>query len=528
MARCEASRKQTNWLNIMQNPTMTGVMENKRTPHDSTDLPWQRGRVLLWICAGFALLFALTVLLVAPAIQQKLDTQSKQRLVQAGINPGSLELDWNYRDLTVRGFLPDNVSFEQLASVLRGSEKPSSTVFAEGIRHLRLDVETGGVLPTDEPMSVAIRGDNLFMIIDGVVQDEAQRTQIVSAAIESGVDNITDNLEVNGELPTASVKARIDLLSSILRNTGPEKIKRTEVKLSEADLYYRITASDKHSAQAIERAAAVNIQNLSITGGVDIFGQSQLDLSVVANGETITLNGSVRDENQRKRLVFSAGEAVGARNVVDQLAIDGSLSSYSDHVVHIESVAAIIARFAPGINGKIRLKGTELVVDAQTGSDAIKDYLSSSVSGAKSAGLTVTENINVQLASNDAQELQTQLDRLIDEVRDSVVFTSGNSELSDSAKQTLDKVAKQIATHDSLLVEIEGHTDNVGRSNINEQLSQSRANAVRSYLAQSNIDGSRLIAVGYGHRQPIESNDTAEGRQANRRVHFSVLTRPEN
>jgi len=91
--------------------------------------------------------------------------------------------------------------------------------------------------------------------------------------------------------------------------------------------------------------------------------------------------------------------------------------------------------------------------------------------------------------------------------------------------QTLDKVAGQISAYDDLIVEIEGHTDDVGRAGVNEQLSQSRANAVRNYLAQTAIDGSRLIAVGYGHRRPIESNDTAEGRQANRRVHFTVLKR---
>ena len=119
-------------------------------------------------------------------------------------------------------------------------------------------------------------------------------------------------------------------------------------------------------------------------------------------------------------------------------------------------------------------------------------------------------------------------DKLIDEVRERVVFASGDSELTPDAKQTLDKVAAQISDFSDLLVEIEGHTDNVGRASVNEQLSQNRANAVRNYLTQSAVDSSRLIAVGYGHRRPIDDNDTAEGRQANRRVHFTVLKRPEN
>jgi len=162
------------------------------------------------------------------------------------------------------------------------------------------------------------------------------------------------------------------------------------------------------------------------------------------------------------------------------------------------------------------------------GSEAVRNYLLSSTAKAKSAGLSVSENIVLALPVDDTRALQAELDKLISEVRDSVVFASGDSELSQDAMRTLDKVAAHINSYTDLLVEIEGHTDNVGRAKVNEQLSQSRANAVRNYLAQSAGDGSRLIAVGYGHRRPLQDNDTAEGRQANRRVHFTVLQRPEN
>ena len=87
-------------------------------------------------------------------------------------------------------------------------------------------------------------------------------------------------------------------------------------------------------------------------------------------------------------------------------------------------------------------------------------------------------------------------------------------------------MAGRISAYDDLLVEIEGHTDDVGRASVNEKLSQDRANAVRNYLARNAVDASRLIAVGYGHRKPLEPNDTADGRRANRRVHFTVLRRP--
>ena len=166
------------------------------------------------------------------------------------------------------------------------------------------------------------------------------------------------------------------------------------------------------------------------------------------------------------------------------------------------------------------------MIDADAGSEPVRDYLLTAAASARSSGLNVTENVRLYLPVDDAQALQTKLDGLIDEVRDSVVFASGDSVLTPRAMQSLNKVSAHISEYSDLMVEIEGHTDNVGRAIVNEQLSQSRASAVRNYLAQS-VDGGRLIAVGYGHRKPIDSNDTAEGRQANRRVHFTVLRRPE-
>ena len=73
-------------------------------------------------------------------------------------------------------------------------------------------------------------------------------------------------------------------------------------------------------------------------------------------------------------------------------------------------------------------------------------------------------------------------------------------------------------------VEIGGHTDNVGSHDINIQLSQRRAVAVKNYLTSKGIESKRITAVGYGETKPIVSNDDEEGGRAiNRRVEFKVL-----
>jgi outer membrane protein OmpA-like peptidoglycan-associated protein len=75
-----------------------------------------------------------------------------------------------------------------------------------------------------------------------------------------------------------------------------------------------------------------------------------------------------------------------------------------------------------------------------------------------------------------------------------------------------------LKSHSDLKLTIEGHTDNVGDAAANQALSDKRAAAVKAYLVEKGIDASRLEAKGLGATKPKAGNDTAEGRQTNRRV----------
>jgi outer membrane protein OmpA-like peptidoglycan-associated protein len=71
-------------------------------------------------------------------------------------------------------------------------------------------------------------------------------------------------------------------------------------------------------------------------------------------------------------------------------------------------------------------------------------------------------------------------------------------------------------------MQIEGHTDSVGGDDFNQQLSERRADSVRDFLAEQGVPGTSITARGLGKTQPVASNDTAEGRQRNRRVELVV------
>jgi outer membrane protein OmpA-like peptidoglycan-associated protein len=103
-----------------------------------------------------------------------------------------------------------------------------------------------------------------------------------------------------------------------------------------------------------------------------------------------------------------------------------------------------------------------------------------------------------------------------------VFFDFNKADLTAESNPELRRALKMMDQYPRMEVEIAGHTDNVGSDQYNKELSQQRANAVRSYLTVNGIDASRLSAVGYGEAQPIESNENEDGRAANRRVEFIV------
>jgi outer membrane protein OmpA-like peptidoglycan-associated protein len=103
-----------------------------------------------------------------------------------------------------------------------------------------------------------------------------------------------------------------------------------------------------------------------------------------------------------------------------------------------------------------------------------------------------------------------------------VLFDTGQHTLQPGAREKLAKIAGIIVSHPGLRLNIEGHTDSVGSDEYNQQLSERRAESVRSYLVQSGVPANTITAMGYGESKPVASNDTPSGRQRNRRVEMIV------
>jgi len=103
-----------------------------------------------------------------------------------------------------------------------------------------------------------------------------------------------------------------------------------------------------------------------------------------------------------------------------------------------------------------------------------------------------------------------------------VLFDTGSATLRAPAREKLAKISGIVLAHPGLNLQIEGHTDSVGGDQMNQQLSERRADSVRDFLIAQGVAGSSVTAQGFGKTRPVASNDTAEGRQKNRRVELVV------
>jgi outer membrane protein OmpA-like peptidoglycan-associated protein len=104
-----------------------------------------------------------------------------------------------------------------------------------------------------------------------------------------------------------------------------------------------------------------------------------------------------------------------------------------------------------------------------------------------------------------------------------IFFDTGKANLRPESAYELEKLVELLNEASSLEIEIAGHTDNIGKMDLNQQLSEERAKSVVNYLVSKGISNERLRSAGYGSTKPFTTNDTEDGRQLNRRTEFEIV-----
>lgn len=107
-----------------------------------------------------------------------------------------------------------------------------------------------------------------------------------------------------------------------------------------------------------------------------------------------------------------------------------------------------------------------------------------------------------------------------------ITFDTGKANIKPNFNPVLSDIANVMSKYPETTIEVQGHTDNIGSNADNLQLSQLRAQSVASALSAQGVNSSRIKSVGYGESMPVATNDTATGRENNRRVEIKIIPNP--
>jgi OmpA-OmpF porin, OOP family len=203
------------------------------------------------------------------------------------------------------------------------------------------------------------------------------------------------------------------------------------------------------------------------------------------DGSKLTLEGVVPDEATKKAVADAAVAKYGAANVIDKLTIDAAAK------------------------GPITVTLLGIVA-----SDAVK-----ATRGDEAKAFYPNASIDNQLTVEAAPAAKAEDVQCGDKVAVAATFATGSSKLTAEARTLLDAVVPCIKGP----FEVGGHTDNVGKPESNQGLSERRAQSVAAYLGSKGVDAKLLSAKGYGDTAPIGDNATAEGKAKNRRIEFKKM-----
>jgi len=379
-----------------------------------------------------------------------------------------------------------------LGEVLRGGNHRSKL-------DVTTDLQAFALIVTAEPYYAVHRPSNLVVLENAIRSDTVGTTEAVDAKyelIDRGGYIPTgfkfDPVVLNAKLPLEFFEARNAL--RIAQSAGAETYAATSYEkavrqMKEADELATRKHQDKKSLISVSREAV----------------QTADDAREIA----VKHIDEERAETER-----SAGASREA-------SAKARASEESQRRVNAEAVTADAVRQ--------RDEADRQNLDAQ------KKQQAAEADSDRNRAAAASSDVQLQQAVRDREELRARLLQqfnLILETRDTarglvvnmsdVLFDSGKFTLRPLAREKLAKISGIVLAYPSLKLAIEGNTDSVGTETFNQQLSEQRAEGVRSYLTQQGVPESSTTATGFGKTRPIASNDTSAGRQQNRRVELIV------
>ncbi len=227
----------------------------------------------------------------------------------------------------------------------------------------------------------------------------------------------------------------------------------------------------------------------------------------VDNG-VVTLNGRVPDTATRDAVLAKAREIHGADRVRDAMTIDRNVEKCA-----WLSSNAWTAVLAASPASKTILDCRSFVIEGSVDSEAIRAKVGADAQAALGGEIRVDNRLTIA-APAVAQQIADVLKLK------NIEFETGRAVITPVGIATLEEILPALRASADTKFEIAGHTDNRGNAAMNQALSEARARAVLEYLVGKGLSAARFTSRGYGSDRPIADNNTAAGRQQNRRIEF--------
>lgn len=276
------------------------------------------------------------------------------------------------------------------------------------------------------------------------------------------------------------------------------------------------TTAETTAAATVDTTVAAAPETTVATAAAGAVG-SPIEVAASIDGKKVALTGVVTSETQRTALVNAAKAAYGDANVIDELTVVGPPTALQDtRIAAFGDLIKLSCNTLGEAKGKV--SDTVLSISGTAFTELGKSGIEALVTGAGgTAEITVA-------AAKTVEEVQENLATILD--RSGIQFDTNSAVIKADSIPILDNavasITREFAAFPNINIEVAGHTDNVGKASANQQLSQSRAQAVLDYLVSKGVDGNRLAAKGYGATKPIADNKTEIARATNRRIEFTV------
>jgi len=382
------------------------------------------------------------------------------------------------------------------------------------------DLQAFALIVTAEPYYAVRRPSNVVVLENAIRSDTVGATEAVDAKyelIDRGGYIPTgykfDPVILNSKLPLEFFEARNAL--RIAKSSGAERYAASSYEkavhqMDEADALATGKHENKKSLSALSREVVQTAEDAREISVKHIDEErTEAERRAGSQREADAKNRANEESQRRVNAEAATAAAVRERKEADRKNLD----------------AQVAAQQAVGAQA-----------DAERDrNDARQKQQAAEADSDKNRAAAASSDAQLQQALRDREELRARLLQqfnLILETRDTarglvvnmsdVLFDSGKFTLRPLAREKLAKISGIVLAYPSLKLAVEGNTDSVGTEVFNQDLSEKRAEGVRSYLTQQGVPESSTTATGFGKTRPIASNDTPEGRQQNRRVELIV------